>query len=469
MSEPTQPGSGSPTPSPQEHATFDEFAETPRSRINARNKERGLKLVLTYGAFGALLLVVFLQPTIHTIGALYDTLTHRNASPTAVVPTPNPSATPGANNADVGANVESSANSSRPPIARGSRYQDLLATPTPALAATSRGEAPAPAAVDTYRRLASQSTPSNPSTDVVVPPQLPPSTSIHIPDVRPPMINLPTPAQTPHTTPEPPAEQAGSYVPNPSQYGPLLAAVPQQQAGGFIPAQEPASTAQTASRAAFLEGRSAPVYTSAREEQARSRTEVFPGQKIWCQLDDTINTSLPGFVFAHITRDVRASLPPYPVVFPAGTGVSGAYNADTHPGDDRVAVRWEKMVLPNGTTYQLQNVQAASTDGSNGFTADVNNHIGRVYSTLFLGSVLAGAAGAVANGSNNGYPSVGQAAIANVGAQVANAASSAVQAQVAQPPTLVVKSGTAFTISFVSVAPVLPYSRTHLPPAEDAP
>lgn len=221
---------------------------------------------------------------------------------------------------------------------------------------------------------------------------------------------------------------------------------------GPITAQE----AQNMNRANFGPSGGTSEYLSSVAQDALAQSEVFAGTPIQMHLDDKIVSTLPGQVSCHVTKDVKSSLPPYAVVIPAGSACIGRYDASINPGQDRLLVVWDYIIMPNGRTFNLQGMNGAETDGSTGFHSEVNDHRGRTYTTVFLASVL-DAAASLANPATAGFNLNPTQIAASAAAQRINdLASKKIDQQMNVPPTLTVAPHD-FIIRLRSTAILQPY------------
>jgi len=255
----------------------------------------------------------------------------------------------------------------------------------------------------------------------------------------------------------PGASPAPSSTPFQSPYIGLAA-----PGSGGVTLMSPAEL-QSANQAAFLDTGTQSLYDPNSEAPPRYRYVVFPNDPLFCRLSTTIDTTLPGAVYAIITRDVRghdlARHNHHPILIPALSMLYGTYNDNVAQGDNRIQVRWNAIILPNGYTIPLKSVQASAANGTSGMPAEVNNHVGRVYTSTFLGilgagiSALAGSGLSLLNSNSPRALFLGGAA-----QQASSSASSALSTQQQQPPTLVVRSGTLFQVHFAAIEPLTPYN-----------
>jgi type IV secretory pathway VirB10-like protein len=238
------------------------------------------------------------------------------------------------------------------------------------------------------------------------------------------------------------------------------------------PAQQPTLTVTNANDAIGAQRRafassagSSPIYLNSRRQDPISRYEIFAGTPIRMHLDDGINSSQCSDVYAHLTYDIHASLAPYPVLIPAHTTVKGRCNASVVAGDNRLELAWDTMILPDGSTFDLQGMPAADQSGEGGLRASsVDDHRGRIFTTTLLSAVLAAglqlaqpAAGVLA------APGVGQQAAGAVGSSIAQTGQQIVAQQVQRPPTLTVERGREFIVRLRSTIVLEPNDKDAQP------
>jgi len=252
-------------------------------------------------------------------------------------------------------------------------------------------------------------------------------------------------------------------TPTPEKVGPLLTnsgasllgVTPGQQSGAVPTSMDQMMRATQASFVTNDQDQLAQAYTTAQLTPARSSNEIWPGDPIDCTIKTTINSDLPGQAICIVSRDVKSHLPPYNVLVPATSQMWGQYNALVAQGQTCMQIRWDMLVLPNGATLPLQSVQAEDIDGRAGIPADVNNHVGRVYTTTLIGTLLSVAGGIVtARAATVGTPTVGQLFGVSANNAIQQQAQQRIDAANSAPPTLVVNSGTAIIVSFAAIQPM---------------
>ena len=268
--------------------------------------------------------------------------------------------------------------------------------------------------------------------------------------------------------------QAASQVPAPSNDNTQIlvaSAVPQDGpqtdfGSSNIPMAKADATSSVASPAQlrsnntlqFIASGSGAAYHSANEAPPVDPNEIFAGTATYWRLTSTIDTSHPGYIWAELEKPIRGSLNPYPIIFPAGTTLRGRADTNVAVGDSSVTVAWDLCTLPNGYTCDLGGMQGQDPDGRNGLSGQVNNHVGRTYTTVFLGTVLTAAA-AAGNTGGTLSPSAGSSIAGAAAGNLANTANSQLQQNLAIPPSIVVPTGKDFVVRLEStIVNVRPYT-----------
>lgn len=170
-----------------------------------------------------------------------------------------------------------------------------------------------------------------------------------------------------------------------------------------------------------------------------SRT-VSQGTLIPAVLETALNSDLPGYTRALVSRDVR-SFDGSRVLIPRGSRLIGSYRSGLQSGQNRLFITWTRLIRPDGTAIVLTD---PSTDnlGQAGQTGDVDTHFFKRFGSAMLLSIIGGLANSSSSGDRNTIV-IGTAQGAN------NAATAALQADSKIGPTVRVAQGTPIQV-FVS-------------------
>lgn len=158
---------------------------------------------------------------------------------------------------------------------------------------------------------------------------------------------------------------------------------------------------------------------------------VVQGTIIPAVLETALNSDLPGFVRAIVSRDVRG-FDGSQVLIPRGSRLIGQYKSGLATGQSRAYIMWTRLLRPDGMSVQL--ASPVMDEGSEvGLPGEVKRHFWQRFGSSILLSVVSGAASSLGDGSN-------AVVIGTSGTQ--SAASMALETDGKIPPTIRVPLGT---------------------------
>jgi type IV secretion system protein VirB10 len=242
---------------------------------------------------------------------------------------------------------------------------------------------------------------------------------------------------------EPAAKAASPTLAAPGANAPALSP---NEAGGQVPAIQPAGGGSTSADAATRRqaevsairgapilaytrggsggaGPTMPTILAAQDGPAREATEldqlrrgssvgqaraarlpdrnflIVAGSNIPCILQTAMDTTTPGYVSCLIPRDVLSDNGAV-VLMEKGTKVLGEYRSSLRQGQRRLFVLWTRAVTPAGVAIALGS-PAADPVGRAGFDGEIDTHFWDRFGGALLLSIVDDAAYAVA-GPNNG-------------------------------------------------------------------
>lgn len=117
---------------------------------------------------------------------------------------------------------------------------------------------------------------------------------------------------------------------------------------------------------------------------------VVQGTLIAGVMETALNSDLPGYARAIVTRDVL-SFDGSQVLIPAGSRVIGEYNSGVSQGASRIFIVWNRLIRPDGVSVALGS-PAVDDLGRGGLGGKVNRHFFQRYGGAILLSVLGGGA-----------------------------------------------------------------------------
>jgi type IV secretion system protein VirB10 len=157
------------------------------------------------------------------------------------------------------------------------------------------------------------------------------------------------------------------------------------------------------------------------------------GAVIPAVLETALNSDLPGFARAIVSRDIKG-FDGSVVLVPRGSRLIGQYKSNLSSGVKRMYVIWERLLRPDGVSIQLGS-PATDEIGQAGIAGEVDTHFLKRFGAAMLLSVVTGL-----STSNSGTAIV----IGSGGAQSAATDALGVDAKI--PPTITVEQGTVIQV-----------------------
>lgn len=221
--------------------------------------------------------------------------------------------------------------------------------------------------------------------------------------------------------------------------------------GGAYIAPVAAARAEAASdqeqKVSFIEKNqtSSSFYSRAKLQAPLSEFEIKAGTIIPGVMITGINSDLPGQIVGQVRENVYDSVSGQYLLIPLGSKLIGNYDSNMAYGQERVLVVWNRLLLPNGESMDLEGMVGADTAGYSGFTDRVNNHTPKVLNGVILGSLLTAAA-TMASGNNANATSYSQLAGQGVAENTAQAAAQITERNLNIQPTIEIRPGYAFNV-----------------------
>lgn len=125
---------------------------------------------------------------------------------------------------------------------------------------------------------------------------------------------------------------------------------------------------------------------------------VLEGSLIPALLETALNSDLPGYVRAVVTRDVRG-YDGSKVLIPRGSRLVGQYRAGVALGQSRAFVIWTRLIRPDGAAVELAS-PATDSLGRGGLSGEVDRHFLQRFGGGILLSLLNVGASALADSAD---------------------------------------------------------------------
>lgn len=134
---------------------------------------------------------------------------------------------------------------------------------------------------------------------------------------------------------------------------------------------------------------------------AISKYTVSAGSNIPCILITGINTDLPGNIIAQVSENIYDTTTGEYLLIPQGAKLVGKYDSKIVYGQYRVLLIWQRLLLPNGKSIFLENMQGADIQGFSGLRDKVDKHTPDLVRGVVLSALLSSVAMAATSSHNN--------------------------------------------------------------------
>jgi type IV secretion system protein VirB10 len=146
---------------------------------------------------------------------------------------------------------------------------------------------------------------------------------------------------------------------------------------------------------------SSSIYNPHALQTPASPYQVMAGSIIAASLITGVNSDLPGEAIAQVTENVYDTVTGRVLLIPQGARLIGTYDSVVAYGQSRALLVWQRIVLPNGSSIQIDNLPATDAAGYTGLEDGVDYHTWTLLKGIAL-STLLGVSGQMAVGGNNG-------------------------------------------------------------------
>lgn len=137
----------------------------------------------------------------------------------------------------------------------------------------------------------------------------------------------------------------------------------------------------------FAEGEGGPV-SPHRIVAPPSPWTLSAGTVIPASLITGLNSDLPGMVIAQVTENVRDSATGRYILIPQGARLIGKYDSIVAFGQRRALLIWTRIVLPDGSSVELDHMPATDASGYSGVTDGVDSHTWQLLKGIGMSTLL---------------------------------------------------------------------------------
>jgi len=130
------------------------------------------------------------------------------------------------------------------------------------------------------------------------------------------------------------------------------------------------------------------IYNPHALQTPASPYQVMAGSVIAASLVTGLNSDLPGLAVAQVTENVYDSVSGRTLLIPQGAKLIGAYDSVVAFGQSRALLVWRRIVMPDGSSIQIDNLPATDAAGYAGLEDNVDYHTWRLLKGVVLSTLL---------------------------------------------------------------------------------
>jgi type IV secretory pathway VirB10-like protein len=119
------------------------------------------------------------------------------------------------------------------------------------------------------------------------------------------------------------------------------------------------------------------IYNPHAVQDPVSPYQVMAGTLIAASLITGLDSDLPGLVVAQVTQSLYDSVTGKILLIPSGSKLIGSYDSVVAFGQSRALVVWQRIIMPDGSSIQIDNLPATDAQGYSGLEDDVDITPGR--------------------------------------------------------------------------------------------
>ncbi len=130
------------------------------------------------------------------------------------------------------------------------------------------------------------------------------------------------------------------------------------------------------------------IYNAHALQTPASPYQVMAGSVIAASLITGLNSDLPGMVVAQVTEPVFDTVTGRILLIPQGSRLIGSYDSVVAFGQNRALLVWQRIILPDGGSIQIDNLPATDAAGYAGLSDRVDFHTWRLLKGVALSTLL---------------------------------------------------------------------------------
>ncbi|WPZ35864.1 TrbI/VirB10 family protein [Thalassobaculum sp. OXR-137] len=130
------------------------------------------------------------------------------------------------------------------------------------------------------------------------------------------------------------------------------------------------------------------IYNPHALQTPASPHQVMAGSVIAASLITGINSDLPGLVVAQVTENLYDTVTGQTLLIPQGSRLIGTYDSVVAFGQSRALLVWQRIILPDGSSIQIDNLPATDAAGYAGLEDEVDYHTWQFVKGIAMATLL---------------------------------------------------------------------------------
>jgi type IV secretion system protein VirB10 len=161
-----------------------------------------------------------------------------------------------------------------------------------------------------------------------------------------------------------------------------------------------------------------------------------------------VNSDLPGTVVGQVSENVYDTATGKFLLIPQGTRIIGVYDSRITYGQKRVAIVWNRLIYPDGSSLNIAGSPGTDIAGYSGLKGKVDNHYGQLLTAALFTSVFTAAADIASDSgnSNSDRKSAKDVLVETTGTVIANTGARLAERALDIQPTITIRPGSRFNV-----------------------
>lgn len=179
---------------------------------------------------------------------------------------------------------------------------------------------------------------------------------------------------------------SANSAPNSPSLGDIPNFPPPSATLALDPTRDPANAGRKLDFVNATDGRG--IYNPHRIQDPISPFQVMAGTLISASLITGLDSDLPGLVVAQVSQNIFDTVTGTILLIPQGSRLVGTYDSVVAFGQSRALVVWQRIIMPDGSSIQIDNLPATDTAGYSGLEDQVDYHTWQLIKGVTISTLL---------------------------------------------------------------------------------